>query len=111
MPLLDFWHGLGQAGGYNLGVSVVGFSLPQHDDYIRQILYNIISNYQELWWDEKFLGVLKDDVKFVDFRGEDAGRKEYLERYRFADPGKSKYWLDGFSAESVQFLFTQSRET
>lgn len=111
MPLLDFWHGLGQAGGYNLGVSVVGFSLPQHDDYIRQILYNIISNYQESWWDEKLPGVLKDDVKFVDFRGEDAGRKEYLERYRFADPGKSKYWLDGFSAESVQFLFRQSRET
>jgi len=110
-PLLDFWHGLGRAGGYNLGVSVVGFSLPQHDDYIRQILYNVISNYQESWWDQKFLDVLKDDVKFVDFRGDEAGIKEYVARYVFSNPKKSKFWFNGFSADAVQFLFNQSRET
>lgn len=110
-PLLDFWHGLGRAGGYNLGISVVGFSLPQHDDYIRQILYNVISNYQESWWDEKFFDVQKDDVKFVDFRGDEAGITEYMARYVFTNPHKSKFWFDGFSLDAVQFLFSRSRES
>lgn len=111
VPLLDFWRGLGRAGGYNLGVSVIGFSLPKHDDYIRQILYSLISNYQESWWDEKFFDVLKDDVKFVDLRSDGPETQEYLTRYVFSNRQKSKFWLRGFSEDAVSFLFNQSRES
>ncbi|MCG8028666.1 MAG: SIR2 family protein [Candidatus Thiodiazotropha taylori] len=110
-PLLDFWHGLGRAGGYNLGISIIGFSLPQHDEYIRQILYNVISNYQGSWWDTQLLDTLKDDVKFVDFKYDEAGKKEYLKTYGFSNSDKSAFWLEGFSTEAVNFLFTQRRET
>ena len=44
-PFMDFWNGLGQAGGYNLGISIIGFSLPEHDDYIKISLYKMIGNY------------------------------------------------------------------
>ncbi|MCG7853506.1 MAG: SIR2 family protein [Methanosarcinaceae archaeon] len=110
-PILDFWHGLGRAGGYNLGISIIGFSLPEHDEYIRQILYNIISNYQESWWDERFLDTLKDNVKFVDFKSDKKSRGEYTKKYCFADINKSSFWFDGFSLDAVKFLFGNSRET
>ena len=108
-PLLDFWHGLGCAGGYNLGISIIGFSLPKHDEYIRQILFNMISNYQQSWWDEELLETLKDDVKFVDFKKVGAEQEEYLRRYGFSNEEKSAFWLDGFSMEAVEFLFAMSR--
>ncbi|NVK41352.1 MAG: SIR2 family protein [Oceanospirillaceae bacterium] len=104
-PLLDFWHGLNRQGGWNLGVSVVGFSLPEHDEYIRQVLYNVVSNYQGFSWDSDFLGFRKAPVKFVDFRNEEKSRVEFKERYRFSDPGKTEYWFDGFSDDSVPFIF------
>lgn len=110
-PLLDFWHGLGRAGGYNLGISIIGFSLPEHDEYIRQILYNLICNYQESWWDEELLETLKDNVKFVDFRDEQKGQEEFMQRYGFSNKEKSAFWLDGFSTEAVEFLFTMNRKT
>ncbi|WLD57729.1 SIR2 family protein [Salinispirillum sp. LH 10-3-1] len=110
-PLLDFWHGLGRAGGYNLGISIIGFSLPEHDEYIRQILYNVISNYQESWWDEELLETLKDNVKFVDFRDDQTGQEEFMQRYGFSNKEKSAFWLDGFSTEAVEFLFTMNRKT
>lgn len=110
-PLLDFWNGLGRAGGYNLGVSIIGFSLPEHDEYIRQILFTVVTNYQESWWNEKFLGTLKDNVKFVDYKSDKQSRQEYISRYRFTDMDKSSFWFDGFSAEAVKFLFENTRGT
>lgn len=110
-PLLDFWRGLSRAGGYNLGLSVIGFSLPHHDEYIRQILYAMVSNYQNSSWDQKFLSEHKDNVKFIDFRNDPVGIKDYKSRYSFSDQTKSRFWLDGFSESAVKFLFTSSRET
>ncbi len=42
----DFWEGMGSAGYYNFGMAIVGFSLPVQDDYARQILYELVTNYQ-----------------------------------------------------------------
>jgi len=39
--LKDFWWGLGRAGGMNLSMAIIGFSLPQHDDYARQAIYRL----------------------------------------------------------------------
>lgn len=109
--LLDFWRGLNRAGGLNLGVSIIGFSLPAHDEYIRQILYSMVSNYQGYSWDHKFFTEYKDKVKFVDFRESENSIREYKSRFSFSDPEKSCFWFNGFSADSVNFLFTSCRET
>jgi SIR2-like domain len=110
-PLLSFWNGMGRSGGYNLGISVVGFSLPRHDEYIRIGLFQMISNYQQSWWDDKTLGVLKDNVRLVDFRTDAAGVAEYKARYGFVDPAKSECMFGGFNNDAVEFLFNQSRAT
>ena len=104
-PILDFWHGLNRAGGWNLGVSIIGFSLPEHDEYIRQVLYNIVTNYQGFSWDDDFLGVKKGNVKFVDYRETKGGIEEYRARYGFSDQEKSEYWFDGFSDDAISFIF------
>jgi hypothetical protein len=108
-PFLGFWNGLGTAGGMNLGVSVIGFSLPEHDDYVRLGLFQLISNYQESWWDEILLDTVKDNVKMVDFRQGNASVEEYKERYCFINQSKAAFFLDGFGMEAVEFLFSPSR--
>ncbi len=110
-PLLDFWRGMGRTGGYNLGISVIGFSLPSHDEYIRIGLYQMISNYQQSWWDEKMLDTLKDNVRMVDFQSGSEGIAEFKTRYSFVDPTRAEYFFDGFGDNAVDFLFANPRET
>lgn len=109
-PVLSFWHGIGRSGGYNLGVSVVGFSLPEHDEYIRIGLYQMLSNYGS-WWDSPmFDGVLKDYARFVDYRPSKALQDDYKQRYSFADAERSKFYFEGFGLDAVDFLFNQPRK-
>lgn len=108
-PFLDFWWGWGRAGGMNLGVSIIGFSLPLHDDYLRICLYRIISNFQGVAWDQPLLDWHKNHVKLVDYRTDKEGKHELLERYRFIDYEKADVYTDGFSMDAVNFIFNQSR--
>lgn len=111
-PLLSFWNGMGRSGGMNLGVNIIGFSLPPHDEYIRIGLYQMIRNYQGHYWDTKWLDTtLKDYVKFVDFREVEKDVAEYIQRYGFAEPSKSKFLFSGFGDNAIEFLFTSQRET
>jgi hypothetical protein len=107
--LLDFWHGMNRGGGWNLGVNVIGFSLPKHDEYIRIGLWNIITNYQQSWWDEKLIDFLKDYVRLIDLRTDDASISEYKDRYCFVDPGKTRYFFNGMCDEVIPFLFEDRR--
>ena len=93
---------MGRSGGWNLGVSVIGFSLPRHDEYIRIGLFQMISNYQQSSWNDKLLDVLKDNVRLVDFRRDDTGVAEYKPRYCFVDPARIEYMFDGFSNEAIE---------
>lgn len=106
-PLLGFWRGMGQSGAWNLGVCVIGFSLPRHDDYSRIGLYQMIVNYQQSWGDFKDLGVQKDLVRLVDYRCDTAAIDEYKKRYSFVDPAKTDFMFEGFNSDAVEFLFTQ----
>lgn len=106
--LKSFWHGWGNAGGFNLGLSIIGFSLPEHDDYIRIALYQMISNYQNYNWDEPMLNTFKDNVHLVDFQESEDGRREYLKHYSFVDTSKAEFFFGGFSDEAVDFLFNPS---
>jgi hypothetical protein len=110
--LLGFWNGMGRSGGYNLGISVIGFSLPKHDEYIRVGLYQMISNYQYSSWDEKWFGkdILKDNVRLVDFREGVAGIDDFKSRYSFVDSSRAEYFFDGFNTDAINFLFNQPRK-
>lgn len=108
-PLMSLWRGLGRGGAGNLGISIIGFSLPERDDYIRIALYQLLSNYGA-WWDSRMLGVLKDYARFVDFRSTHGQIEDYRTRYQFADAARSRFHYAGFGAEAIEFLFSQRRE-
>jgi len=107
-PIMSLWNGIGRAGGYNLGVSVVGFSLPPHDEYIRIGLHQMLNNYAS-WWDSPMLGVLKDYARFIDYKPEQADQNAYIERYRFAGADRSRFFFNGFGPDALEFLFNQPR--
>jgi hypothetical protein len=108
-PLLSFWRGLGRAGGYNLGISVIGFSLPPHDEYLRVALFQIISNYQQSEWNSEILGCFKDDVKLIDFRTDDPSIAAYKKSYGFVDDSKAQYRFNGFGQDAIKLLFDEHR--
>lgn len=107
-PIMSLWNGLGRAGGYNLGVSVIGFSLPPHDEYIRIGLHQMLNNYSS-WWEEPLFDNFKDYVRFVDYKPSQAEMDAYMERYRFAGAERSKFYFGGFGTDSLEFLFNQPR--
>ena len=93
----------------NLGVSIIGFSLPLHDEYLRICLYRMISNFQGVSWDQPLLHWYKNNVKLVDYRTDKTEKVELLDRYRFIDFDKADIYMDGFSRDAVKFIFSQSR--
>lgn len=107
---LDFWNGLGRAGGWNLGVGVIGYSLPPQDEYARIGLYQMITNFQESWWTKGIAGYMKSNVKIVDLRKDQDGIDDLRKRYRFIDWSKADMYCKGFDSEAVQFLFRQDRD-
>jgi hypothetical protein len=83
--LNDFWEGMGRAGYYNFGMAIVGFSLPIQDEYARQILYGLVTNYQQTHWNEEVLGHKKSQLVIIDFFADAASKARFVDRYRFVD--------------------------
>jgi SIR2-like domain len=106
-PLLGFWHGLGKGAAWHLGMALIGFSLPAHDEYVRQALYSLTRDYTESWWGDEFFGKHKLPLRIVDFRSDEQAREELRERYRFVDWSRTEAFYEGFSDEAVEFLFRE----
>lgn len=98
-----FW-GLGRMGGMNKGIIVIGYSIPQHDNYARQILLRIFSNYQQIYWEEEYAGSKKKPVLLIDYRPDSASEESYKLSYIFSEPDKTNYFLKGFSSEAVNAI-------
>ena len=104
-PLRDFWWGSQKSGGLNLSLAVVGYSLPDDDEYARQMLFHIFSNYAKFNSDRGFMDRKKTAIRILDSapRGDSGAR--IRSRYRFADWSRTELNLDGFSRETVNWLF------
>lgn len=100
----DFWQGMGRGGGSNLGVIIVGYSLPQHDDYAKQALFRMLRNYQDTSWDESQLGERKKSpVLLVDKQDEAHGR-EFLAHFGFIDADKVRTHFAGFDEDALALI-------
>jgi hypothetical protein len=103
--LKDFWRGLGNAGGLNLGMAIIGFSLPAHDEYARQVIYRMVRNYQRAYWDQEIIGKRKIPLVLVDYRLPGAQRDDFNTRYSFVDRTKAVCLFDGFTEDALVNLF------
>jgi hypothetical protein len=101
----DFWRGMGDAGYYNFGMAIIGFSLPPQDDYARQILYELVTNYQRSNWDKDLFGGKKSTLTIIDFFPDAAAETRFRERYRFVDWSRANLSGEGFDLASVDKIF------
>jgi hypothetical protein len=109
-PLSRFFRSLGKFGVQELGLSIVGYSLPQHDDYARQILYRMATNYQHHLPDlVSGEGLGKTPVRILDFQSDESGTESLRGRYRFLDWTRTELWTSGFTEEAVDWVLAPNR--
>ncbi|HEY8949957.1 MAG TPA: SIR2 family protein [Rhizomicrobium sp.] len=101
----NFWEGMGNAGYYNFGMAIVGFSLPPQDEYARQILYEFSTNYQRYNWESDEFGRKKSPLAIVDFFSDVDAEKQFRERYRFIDWSRASLSGEGFDFASLDKIF------
>ncbi|HQO09814.1 MAG TPA: SIR2 family protein [Clostridiales bacterium] len=101
----DFWRGLGDTGYLNFGMSIIGYSLPAHDVYASQIIYSLVKNYQEAYWNKDVCGHKKTPLILVDYQKSLEDIEKYKEHYRFVDYNKAELCMDGFNLESIERIF------
>lgn len=103
--LADFGHGLGNAGVLNFGLAIVGYSLPPQDDYARQAVYSVVTNYQTEYWGKEVFERTKTPLVIVDSRGTEEDIRAFKERYRFVDWDRATTYFGGFDETSLSLLF------
>ena len=103
--LLGLWYGIKNAGGLNLSICVIGYSLPDHDEYARQALYSIFSNYTCIEPDLELNGIKKRPIRILDYSPNDDSCTEIRSRYRFAEWDRTELNLNGFSDITIEWLF------
>ncbi|MDX0571083.1 hypothetical protein GOC91_16170 [Sinorhizobium medicae] len=103
--LNDFWADMGNAGYYNFGMAIIGFSLPAQDEYARQILYGLVTNYQRNNWDQDELGRKKTPLAIVDFFPDTPSEARFRERYRFVDWSRADISGKGLDLASLDKVF------
>jgi hypothetical protein len=104
-PLKELWWGINSGGSFMERVSIVGFSLPAHDQYAVQALYAIVRNFQQ--YDTDGL-VVKAPLQMVDWCPTEAEAERLRERYRFVDWQRAELDGQGFRPEAVEFLVGKS---
>jgi hypothetical protein len=102
--ILGFWRGLQRAGGLNLSLGIVGYSLPKYDDYAMQAIYHIARNYQHYEPDFTSNGRTKTKVRIVDFLTTESAAIAFRHRYRFLDWDRTETYFSGFDNNAVDWL-------
>lgn len=102
-PLTEFWAGFSRSGTVEKRVAVIGFSLPEHDEYLRQPLFWFLHNFQS--YESPFCK--KTKLKMVDLKQSGGEILDYKNRYKFIDWDKADCVFDGFDAAALEVIFSE----
>ena len=105
--LKEFWYSFYSAGPLNQKVVIVGFSLPKHDDYVKQPLFTLIDNFQNC--DPEIPTLKKSKLKVVDYRGNDNEIQEFKDRYPVVNWGSVECYFDGFDRKAIGMIFQKNQ--
>ena len=101
-PLKEFWNSFYSAGSLNRMVSIIGFSLPEHDEYVRLPLFSLIQEFQN--YDTESL-LKKRNLKIVDLRTNETELAAYKARYSFVDWNRADCCFEGFGKKALDMIF------
>lgn len=102
--LMEFWRGLQRSGGTNLSLGIIGYSLPDYDNYAMQVLYHIARNYQYFEQDLEYEGRKKTKIRIVDHQSTYKDQKRFRKRYRFLDWERTEALYTGFESSSADWI-------
>ena len=102
--LRDFWFGMQNSGGLNLSIGVVGYSLPTMDEYARQALFHLFSNYTGYEPNHQFMGRKKTPIRILDSAPTGDSGAIIRSRYCFADWSRTDLSLEGFNESTLEWL-------
>ena len=103
-PFRELWNGLPLYGQFWGGFSVVGYSLPDVDPYVKQALYRIGRSYvfgRE--HPEERLGSM-NRIKVVN-RADAGTAQDLYSRYRVLPTAHTDFLIDGFDESVLDALF------
>jgi hypothetical protein len=100
----DLWWGLGFIGIHNFRMVIIGYSLPQHDDYARQVMYRLVKNYQDIPYEPSWTTKRKEPLVLVDRRDTDIEINDYRCRYSFVNWKNTRTHFEGFDADFIEGL-------
>ena len=98
-PLKELWNGFIGNGQGSKRLVFIGFSLPPHDDYIRQPLYWVAKNFESTAKYEN------NRISVIDCQNDLNKRLKFKEKYSFLDDEFTDYYFDGFSEEVLNDIF------
>jgi len=78
------------------------YSLPTQDEYARQVLHAIVTNYQQEHWDEDFQGLTKQPLVIVDYCRDAEALAAFKARYRFVNWDRAILCPDGLNEDTVR---------
>jgi hypothetical protein len=101
----EFWRGQGRAGGTSFRMVIIGYSLPPADDYAKQVIYRLVTNYQNIPGErvDSRRGP-KEPLIFVDLCGTAVQKRRVKKRYRFIDWSRARPYFGGFNDEVIAAL-------
>lgn len=100
--LADFWGHFSNAIIPANKIVIIGFSLPDHDKYIRQPLYWLIRNFHEFG---QPISGKKSKLKIVDFKKNQKEIDEFKTHYRFINEATTDFYFQGLCEEALDFIF------
>jgi len=103
-PLLEFWRGLQRAGGLNLSLGIIGYSLPKYDDYAMQVLYHITRNYLQVEPSLAHEGRQKTKVRIIDNLKTEEEIDRFKVRYQFLDWSRTETYFKGFDEQAADWI-------
>jgi hypothetical protein len=101
----DFWSGMDRGGALNFGMAIVGFSMPAQDEYARQVIYSLVTNYQNCYWGETVFEKKKAPLVLVNRFANQFERNAFRNRFRFVNWERAKLHEDGFDLETLNSIF------
>lgn len=101
----QFWYGMNLFGAGNLRLAIIGYSLPSHDQYVRQSIYRIVRNFQRIPTESMFsYKTEREPVFMVDRKKKEGDIAEFKQRYSFVDWDRTELYMNGFNDEFVARL-------
>jgi hypothetical protein len=100
----EYWVGKAYDGGHGFRMVIIGYSLPLHDEYARQVMYRLVMNYQNIPAERVDPRRQKEPLIMVDLCKTDAQEDALRARYRFIDWKRARTFLNGLNDDVIAAL-------